>query len=197
MKLVLFVISGFLACLATQSGFASTVLEDGQLDEADVEALWLAQPPAELETSVVRPQLVITVHKSGTQYLDAKVDGKPVIVNGKALKFLVSTGIHQTVTTASGRRYMAETSEGTFPRPGKAAVFTVRAHMSKSYGVVMRNAVFFNNGEALHATAPENYKYLGRRASHGCVRMTLAHSKIIFDLVNHYGPLNTRVVVLP
>ena len=57
----------------------------------------------------------------------------------------------------------------------------------------MPHAIFFHHGYAIHGT---NYiSRLGRRASHGCVRLHPQHAAILFDLVQSRGKSSTRIVV--
>ncbi|MDD2774154.1 MAG: L,D-transpeptidase [Elusimicrobiales bacterium] len=84
---------------------------------------------------------------------------------------------------------------GTFPissgaaghrTPGRgncyAPDFLDASHRSSLYGnAPMPNAVFFNGNIAIHATEHEDL--LGQPASHGCVRVSLATSKLIFPVV--------------
>ena len=57
----------------------------------------------------------------------------------------------------------------------------------------MPHAIFFHHGFAIHGT---NYiSRLGRRASHGCVRLHPQHAAILFDLVQSRGKSSTRIVV--
>jgi lipoprotein-anchoring transpeptidase ErfK/SrfK len=57
----------------------------------------------------------------------------------------------------------------------------------------MPHSIFFYHGYAIHGT---NYiSRLGRRASHGCVRLHPRNAAILFELVQRYGKRNTRIVV--
>jgi lipoprotein-anchoring transpeptidase ErfK/SrfK len=53
--------------------------------------------------------------------------------------------------------------------------------------------VFFHKGYAIHGTP--HVSRLGRRASHGCVRLHPKNARILFSLVQTEGPGNTRIVV--
>ena len=67
-------------------------------------------------------------------------------------------------------------------------------HHSSLYGEApMPNAVFFDGNIAIHATPVESR--LGTPASHGCVRVSKATSKLIFDLVSSNGKENTSICV--
>ena len=58
----------------------------------------------------------------------------------------------------------------------------------------MPHAVFFNGGYAVHAT--EWVKRLGTPASHGCVRLDPVNAADFFELVQTFGPQNTRIVIV-
>ena len=57
----------------------------------------------------------------------------------------------------------------------------------------MPHAIFFHHGYAIHGTY--YISRLGRRASHGCVRLHPTHAAMLFDLVQSRGRSNTRIVV--
>lgn len=57
----------------------------------------------------------------------------------------------------------------------------------------MPNSVFFHGGFAIHAT--NHTGALGSRASHGCVRVSLATSRRIYSLVQAHGRENTMICV--
>jgi lipoprotein-anchoring transpeptidase ErfK/SrfK len=58
----------------------------------------------------------------------------------------------------------------------------------------MYNAIFFTKkGHAIHGTDEE--KFLGKPASHGCVRVSRANAKTLFALVKTNGLSNTQVVL--
>jgi lipoprotein-anchoring transpeptidase ErfK/SrfK len=57
----------------------------------------------------------------------------------------------------------------------------------------MPHAIFFHKGYAIHGT--NHVSRLGRRASHGCVRLHPANAATLFALVRRHGTGNTRIVV--
>lgn len=57
----------------------------------------------------------------------------------------------------------------------------------------MPHAIFFHEGYAIHGTP--HVARLGRRASHGCVRLHPANAAQLFALVKEHGMGNTRIVV--
>ena len=67
-------------------------------------------------------------------------------------------------------------------------------HVSKTYdNAKMPYAVFFTGGYAVHAT--DAVSRLGRRASHGCVRLAPQNAALFYDLVKTYGKANTQIVI--
>jgi hypothetical protein len=122
------------------------------------------------EASAKRVEIVIS---KVSQKMTVKVDGDTEYV------WPVSTG---------AAKY--ETPTGTF-RP-----FRMEAeHFSKEWDdAPMPNSIFFTGeGHAIHGSF--HVKSLGRKASHGCVRLAPENAAILFDIVNDAGMSNTRVVL--
>lgn len=59
----------------------------------------------------------------------------------------------------------------------------------------MPYAVFIEGGFAIHGTTVGNFKYLGTRASHGCIRLHPDNGRIFNHLVRQYGIRDTWVTV--
>jgi lipoprotein-anchoring transpeptidase ErfK/SrfK len=57
----------------------------------------------------------------------------------------------------------------------------------------MPHAIFFHKGYAIHGT--RSVSRLGRRASHGCVRLHPANAAVLFAVVQRQGMSRTRIVV--
>lgn len=67
-------------------------------------------------------------------------------------------------------------------------------HRSKAYNnAPMPYAVFFLRGYAFHGTT--DVKALGRRASHGCVRLLVANARVLYELVELYGKKNVSIII--
>ncbi|WP_394688557.1 L,D-transpeptidase [Hoeflea sp.] len=80
------------------------------------------------------------------------------------------------------------------PTGSYSAKWLSRYHRSRKYNNAwMHYAVFFRGGYAIHAT--RDTKRLGRRASHGCVRLAPEHAAKFFSLVQRSGNSNTRIVI--
>ena len=107
-----------------------------------------------------------------SQRMDVFVDGRPTY------SWPVST---------ARRGYRTPT--GTF-RPQSLAVW----HRSTIYsGSPMPHAIFFHGGYAIHGSYET--AYLGRPASHGCVRLHPAAAAELFSLVRQHGSKNTVIKI--
>ncbi len=81
------------------------------------------------------------------------------------------------------------TPTGTF-RP----IAVVRYHASTIYsGSPMPYSIFFLRGYAIHGSYET--KYLGRPASHGCIRLHPANAAVLYSLVKQYGAGNTLIEI--
>jgi len=107
-----------------------------------------------------------------SQRMDVFVDGAP------RYNWAVSTA-----------RSPYRTPTGTF-RP----TAVVRYHASTIYsGSPMPYSIFFLRGYAIHGSYET--KYLGRPASHGCVRLHPANAAALYSLVRRYGVGDTTIVI--
>jgi lipoprotein-anchoring transpeptidase ErfK/SrfK len=107
-----------------------------------------------------------------SQRMDVFVDGAP------RYAWLVSTA-----------RPPYRTPTGTF-RP----IAVVRYHASTIYsGSPMPYSIFFLRGYAIHGSYET--RYLGRPASHGCVRLHPANAAVLYSLVRQYGAGNTLIQI--
>lgn len=89
---------------------------------------------------------------------------------------------------SSGRRGYT-TPSGSY-RPTRLA----RKWYSRKYHwSPMPYSIFFRGGYAIHGTTET--RRLGRRASHGCVRLHPSNARTLFGLVKKYGRSKTRIVV--
>jgi lipoprotein-anchoring transpeptidase ErfK/SrfK len=107
-----------------------------------------------------------------SQRMDVFVDGAP------RYNWLVSTA-----------RPPYRTPTGSF-RP----IAVVRYHASTIYsGSPMPYSIFFLRGYAIHGSYET--KYLGRPASHGCIRLHPANAAVLYSLVKQYGAGNTVIQI--
>lgn len=73
-----------------------------------------------------------------------------------------------------------DTPQGTY-----GVLWTDKDHKSDEYdGAPMPNAIFFKPGFAIHGAYKSNW---GHPASHGCVRLPVAKSAVLWDLVKAEG----------
>jgi L,D-transpeptidase catalytic domain len=123
-------------------------------------------------TSALAARVEITVNKV-SQKMTVKIDGSAEYV------WPVSTG-----------RSGYDTPSGQF-RPFRLE----EDHFSKEWDdAPMPHSIFFTGeGHAIHGT--QYAKSLGRRASHGCVRLSEANAATLFAIVEDNGLGNTSVVV--
>lgn len=100
-----------------------------------------------------------------------------VSVGGKkAYSWAVSTG-RKGYSTPTGRY-----------RPTRM----YREYYSRKYnGSPMPHSIFFRGGYAIHGTYYT--KQLGRRASHGCIRLAPKNARTLYNLVRRYGAGNTSI----
>jgi len=68
-----------------------------------------------------------------------------------------------------------------------------RWYSRKYYNSPMPNAIFFRGGYAIHGTYAT--RALGRRASHGCIRLAPGHAATLFNLVSGRGKQQSRIVI--
>jgi len=130
------------------------------------------KPVAKKKPAPPPPRLVITINKV-SQKMTVSLDGDNLY------KWPVSTG-------APGY----ETPSGNY-RPFRLE----REHYSKEWDdAPMPYSIFFTGrGHAVHGSY--HVKSLGRRASHGCVRLHPDNAAKLFALVQKTGMSNTRVIV--
>jgi len=124
-----------------------------------------------LAVSQARAELLIHIDK-GAQQMTVIRDGRAVY------RWPVSTGIAQY-----------DTPDGNF-RPFRME----KDHFSKEWDdAPMPYSIFFTKqGHAIHGT---NHTSIGRPASHGCVRLSVAHAEELWQLVTLEGMNKTKVVL--
>jgi len=125
-----------------------------------------------LSNAAFATNVLITINKV-SQKMTVKVDGETEYV------WPVSTGVR-------GR----ETPSGKY-RPFRME----KDHFSKEWDdAPMPNSIFFTGqGHAIHGSM--YVKSLGRRSSHGCVRLAPDNAAILYSLVQKAGMQNTTVVL--
>lgn len=125
-----------------------------------------------LPSAPAQAAILVTVNKS-TQRMTVEMNGHMLY------DWPVSTG-----------KAGYDTPSGTF------RAFRMEAdHYSKEWDdAPMPHSIFFTQvGHAIHGTFDS--KKLGTAASHGCVRLSTEHARLLFGLVKQDGVLNTRVML--
>ncbi len=80
------------------------------------------------------------------------------------------------------------------PRGSYRAHRLERVWYSKKYDdAPMPYSIFFRGGYAIHGT--QHTQFLGRPASHGCVRLAPGHARQLYSLVSSHGMGRTRISV--
>ncbi|ACA20194.1 ErfK/YbiS/YcfS/YnhG family protein [Methylobacterium sp. 4-46] len=122
--------------------------------------------------SAARAEVTIRIDKTA-QRMAVSVDGQPRYL------WPVSTGLPAH-----------ETPSGSF-RPFRME----RQHVSREWDdAPMPFSLFFTQaGHAIHGTS--HGRALGRRASHGCVRLSVRNAATLFALVGREGLGRTRIVI--
>ncbi len=95
-----------------------------------------------------------------------------------------------TVYVNGRRRYSWRVSTGkrgfATPRGSYGPKRFSRMHYSRKYGgAPMPHSIFFRGGYAVHATGQT--RKLGRRASHGCIRLAPRHAARLYALMRRRG----------
>ena len=116
--------------------------------------------------------------------------GVRVIVNrgAQTMHVYVNGAHHYTWAVSTGRRGYS-TPRGTY-RPQRLAR---RWYSRKYHGSPMPWSIFYSGGYAIHGTTET--RRLGRRASHGCIRLRPSNARRLYSLVRRYGRGNTRIVI--
>jgi lipoprotein-anchoring transpeptidase ErfK/SrfK len=109
-------------------------------------------------------------------------------LSAQQMNVYVDGRLRHTWPVSTGRgRY--RTPRGTF-RP----TVMRRMHYSSRYNnSPMPYSIFFYRGYAIHGT--NEISRLGRRASHGCVRLHPRAARTLYHLVRRHGPGRTRIVI--
>lgn len=111
-----------------------------------------------------------------------------VDVASQVMEVYVNGGLRHTWRVSTGRDGF-ETPNGSF----RAKRLEEEWYSTQYEDAPMPHAIFFAGGYAIHGTYQT--RYLGRRASHGCVRLSPNNAARLFDLVSGHGLRNTIVSI--
>ena len=111
-----------------------------------------------------------------------------VDLSSQRMNVYVNGSLRYTWKVSTGRGRYAT------PRGSYSAKWLSRYHRSRKYNnAPMPYAIFFRGGYAVHGT--NHIRALGRRASHGCVRLHPRNASKLFSLVRRHGLKRSRVVI--
>ena len=101
--------------------------------------------------------------------------------------WLVSTGKEEQMVSPSGRKLGTHTPDGVF-KLDRGRFFA--DYTSRQWQSPMPHAMFFDwqiegrtSGLAIHGSDDNGAKDLGNRASHGCIRLSAANARTLFELI--------------
>lgn len=174
-----------------QSG-AKTVLQQGRpgatiqdIDKlsSDVVTQLQADKPFSSEVSIATAPFKTVTLTGADKWIEIDLSRQRVALyldDHQVKSFLVSTGRANTPTQA-----------GTFAVYSKRAVMTMTGTIAGDYYYIpnIKWVSFFDGGEAFHGTYWHHN--FGHPMSHGCVNMTEADAKTLYD----FAPIGTKVVV--
>lgn len=142
---------------------------------------------SEIRLTIVAVSAVILAVVTSVTPVSAKIIAK-IDISSQRMVVVVDGRYYATWKVSTGRRGFG-TPQGTF-RPKWLA----RMHYSQKYDLTpMPHSIFFHHGYAIHGT--DAVRRLGRRASHGCVRLHPRHARELFSLVRRHGMRNTRIKI--
>ena len=122
--------------------------------------------------------------------------------NASSVKAVIDLSEQRMRVFVNGKqKYKWAVSTGTKKWPTRTGSFTPfgreRLHKSKKWNMTLPHVVKFDQTDAginaIHGTHLTGR--LGRRASHGCVRLAPRNAAIFYKLVGQYGLWSTNVVV--
>ncbi|MEQ1714697.1 MAG: L,D-transpeptidase [Hyphomicrobium sp.] len=121
----------------------------------------------------------------GTARADVAVE---IDVGGQSMDVFVN-GVHRYSWPVSTGRSGYATPTGSF----RAKRMEREWYSSKYDDAPMPYSIFFTGGYAIHGTS--HTRWLGQRASHGCVRLAPGNAARLFSLVAGHGLSRTRISV--
>lgn len=99
----------------------------------------------------------------------------------------VSTGLEEAIPAPSGKMLGTNTPQGIFKLDRDRFY---EDYTSNQWDTPMPHAMFFDwqtegrtSGLAIHGTDAQGAKTLGKRASHGCIRLSPDNARILFELI--------------
>jgi lipoprotein-anchoring transpeptidase ErfK/SrfK len=149
----------------------------------------LASRLINIAAAVVTGATLLISAGSGSAHASATTVVAKISISQQTMEVTVGgrTAYEWKVSTA-GKGYVTPT--GTFKPTRMHEMWYSR----KYDNAPMPHSVFFHGGYAVHATP--HVKNLGRPASHGCIRLHPENASAFFQIVEAFGPGNTRIVIV-
>lgn len=149
---------------------------------AELKAATATEPAAAAATAATEPQVAAKPEPPPTT-LRINID-----LTDQRMNVSENGSVVHTWPISSGRSGY-RTPNGSF-RP----TWMSKMHYSRKYdNAPMPHAVFFTGGFAIHGTYATGM--LGRPASHGCVRLSPANAKTLFNMVSRHGRAQTQIAL--
>ncbi|MGB3007169.1 MAG: L,D-transpeptidase [Chitinophagaceae bacterium] len=120
-----------------------------------------------------------------------------VIKSIQILYLYIEGELKDSFIVSTGKKNFETPSLSTKPSGPLFTKYTSRKFPGGNYKGLgnMPYVVFVKGGYAIHGTTPGNFKKLGTRASHGCIRLHPDNARLFYELVKLIGIENTWVVV--
>lgn len=193
---ILFTLIFSLIAVRSQADVPPEVLRQELANEFSLDGLDELVPPgsAPYEAAVLDPWLgyrvIAVVDKSKAGSWPSAQTMSVFVYDGPGRPFKV-LGIWNVSTGLETPRY----NDGKLISERKTRVGFYRAeylkidYVSVSYGEAMPYSVFYDRdfGVAVHATSPNRYPLLGKRASMGCTRLTYENAKLFYETIVSFG----------
>jgi len=93
-------------------------------------------------------------------------------------------------------KWRVSTGINKYPTPkGRYRPYSLqKMHYSKKYdNAPMPHSVFFRGGFAIHGT--RSISKLGRKASHGCIRLHPKNAKIFYNMIQKHGKRRVSIII--
>jgi lipoprotein-anchoring transpeptidase ErfK/SrfK len=134
--------------------------------------------------------------------LALSLTGRPAMAHAAdpAVKIVIDVSTQSMAVEVNGwpwARWAVSTAREGYhtPRGTFRPTMLMKVYYSKKYdNSPMPNSIFFHYGFAIHGTYYQ--RYLGRPASHGCVRLAPDHAAQLYSLVQKYGFKSTRISIV-
>ncbi|SHO80708.1 FIG00791721: hypothetical protein [hydrothermal vent metagenome] len=118
---------------------------------------------------------------------------------GSKIKAVINLSSQRLTLYANGKmiyKWKVSTGRYKFPTPrGSYKPYHLELmHYSKKYdNAPMPHSVFFKGGFAIHGT--NSISRLGRKASHGCVRLHPRNAKIFYNIIQKQGKDRVSIII--